>query len=83
LATVLSVAQYYHYRKPGKTGDYSRSHLRRVGDDPVPLGPGAAAALDVADYGQVLENGCIALHGAAEKLKKDSVVRAACLGGRH
>jgi branched-chain amino acid transport system ATP-binding protein len=43
----------------------------------------AAAALNVADYGYVLENGKIAVHGPAEKLKNDPAVKAAYLGGSH
>lgn len=41
----------------------------------------AAAALNVADYGYVLENGHIKVHGPAEKLKNDPAVIAAYLGG--
>jgi len=41
----------------------------------------AAAALNVADYGYVLENGKIATHGPASKLKDDPAVKAAYLGG--
>jgi len=43
----------------------------------------AAAALAVADYGYVLENGRIAVHGPADKLKNDPAVKAAYLGGGH
>jgi branched-chain amino acid transport system ATP-binding protein len=41
----------------------------------------AAAALNVADYGYVLENGRISVHGEAAKLKNDPAVKAAYLGG--
>jgi branched-chain amino acid transport system ATP-binding protein len=41
----------------------------------------AAAALNVADYGYVLENGRISVHGPAESLKHDPKVVAAYLGG--
>lgn len=43
----------------------------------------AAAALNVADYGYVLENGLISVHGPADKLKNDPAVQAAYLGGSH
>jgi branched-chain amino acid transport system ATP-binding protein len=41
----------------------------------------AAAALKVADYGYVLENGRISVHGPAVSLKDDPAVKAAYLGG--
>jgi len=43
----------------------------------------AAAALNVADYAYVLENGHISVHGPAEQLKTDPAVKAAYLGGSH
>jgi branched-chain amino acid transport system ATP-binding protein len=43
----------------------------------------AAAALAVADYGYVLENGRIATHGAAAQLRSDPAVRTAYLGQAH
>jgi branched-chain amino acid transport system ATP-binding protein len=43
----------------------------------------AAAALAVADYGYVLENGRINVHGPADKLRDDPAVKAAYLGGGH
>jgi branched-chain amino acid transport system ATP-binding protein len=43
----------------------------------------AAAALNVADYGYVMENGRISVHGEASSLKDDPAVKAAYLGGGH
>jgi branched-chain amino acid transport system ATP-binding protein len=43
----------------------------------------ASAALAVADYGYVLENGRISVHGPTDKLRNDPAVKAAYLGGSH
>jgi branched-chain amino acid transport system ATP-binding protein len=43
----------------------------------------AAAALDVADFGYVLENGRMAASGEASALKNDPAVRTAYLGQAH
>jgi branched-chain amino acid transport system ATP-binding protein len=59
------------------------SRLRAEGVTMLLVEQFAAAALEVADYGYVMENGRIAVHGAAEKLKNDPAVKAAYLGGGH
>ena len=59
------------------------SRLRAEGVTMLLVEQFAAAALNVADYGYVLENGRIAVHGPAEKLKNDPAVQAAYLGGGH
>jgi branched-chain amino acid transport system ATP-binding protein len=43
----------------------------------------ASAALAVADYGYVLENGRISVHGPTDRLRDDPAVKAAYLGGSH
>ncbi|WP_088343364.1 MULTISPECIES: ABC transporter ATP-binding protein [Rhodomicrobium] len=43
----------------------------------------AAAALEVADYAYVMENGSIRHEGPAQQLKNNAAVRAAYLGGGH
>ena len=43
----------------------------------------AAAALEVADFGYVLENGKVTVSGEAAALRNDPAVRAAYLGGGH
>ncbi len=43
----------------------------------------AAAALDVADFGYVMENGRLSVSGPAAALKTDPAVRAAYLGAAH
>jgi branched-chain amino acid transport system ATP-binding protein len=43
----------------------------------------AAAALEVADYGYVLENGNISTSGPAARLRDDPAVKAAYLGAAH
>jgi branched-chain amino acid transport system ATP-binding protein len=43
----------------------------------------AAAALEVADYGYVMENGRLTMSGPAAALRNDPAVQAAYLGGSH
>jgi branched-chain amino acid transport system ATP-binding protein len=56
------------------------SRLRAEGVTMLLVEQFAAAALNVSDYGYVLENGRIAVHGPAGKLKDDPAVQAAYLG---
>lgn len=58
-------------------------NLKRNGATILLVEQFAAAALNVADYGYVLENGKITVHGDAAKLRNDSAVKAAYLGGSH
>jgi branched-chain amino acid transport system ATP-binding protein len=57
------------------------SRLKATGVTMLLVEQFAAAALKVADYGYVLENGRISVHGPADKLKDDPAVKAAYLGG--
>ncbi len=57
------------------------ARLKRDGVTMLLVEQFAAAALAVADYGYVLENGRIAVHGPAAKLRDDPAVKAAYLGG--
>jgi branched-chain amino acid transport system ATP-binding protein len=55
--------------------------LKREGVTMLLVEQFAAAALGVADYGYVMENGRISVHGPAAKLRDDPAVKAAYLGG--
>jgi branched-chain amino acid transport system ATP-binding protein len=57
------------------------ARLKREGVTMLLVEQFAQAALNVADYGYVLENGRISVHGPAESLKSDPKVVAAYLGG--
>jgi len=57
------------------------ARLRQEGVTMLLVEQFAAAALNVADYGYVLENGRIAVHGPAARLRSDPAVKAAYLGG--
>jgi branched-chain amino acid transport system ATP-binding protein len=59
------------------------THLKEQGVTMLLVEQFAAAALNVADYGYVLENGSISVHGPAQQLKHDPKVVAAYLGGAH
>ncbi|MDP9125289.1 MAG: ABC transporter ATP-binding protein [Pseudomonadota bacterium] len=59
------------------------SRLRSEGVTMLLVEQFAAAALNVSDYGYVLENGRIAVHGPADRLRKDPAVQAAYLGAGH
>jgi branched-chain amino acid transport system ATP-binding protein len=57
------------------------ARLKREGATMLLVAQFAQAALHVADYAYVLENGRIALHGPAWTLRNDPGVAAAYLGG--
>jgi branched-chain amino acid transport system ATP-binding protein len=59
------------------------ARLKKLGVTMLLVEQFAAAALDVADYGYVLENGRLAASGDAAVLKNDPAVRAAYLGAAH
>jgi branched-chain amino acid transport system ATP-binding protein len=56
------------------------SELRETGVSILLVEQNARAALELADYGYVLENGCVALEGPASELRQDERVIAAYLG---
>jgi branched-chain amino acid transport system ATP-binding protein len=56
--------------------------LRELGVSILLVEQNARAALETADYGYVLETGCIALHGPANSLIHDPRVIASYLGGK-
>src|SRR5579872_6152115 len=53
--------------------------LKRQGVTMLLVEQFAVAALNVADYGYVLENGRISVHGSADSLRRDPAVKAAYL----
>ena len=57
--------------------------LKREGVTMLLVEQFAAAALAVADYGYVLENGRISVHGPTATLRDDPAVKASYLGGSH
>lgn len=57
------------------------ARLKRDGVTMLLVEQFAAAALNVADYAYVMENGRIAVHGPAAQLRNDPAVQAAYLGG--
>jgi len=56
------------------------SQLRATGVTILLIEQNARAALEVADYGYVLEMGSVSLHGPARELAKDSRVIDTYLG---
>jgi branched-chain amino acid transport system ATP-binding protein len=56
------------------------AELRRTGVSILLVEQNARAALELADYGYVLENGSVVLEGAASDLRQDERVIAAYLG---
>jgi len=70
---------------PRLVGEVFRTleHLKQRGITMLLVEQFAAAALHVADYAYVLENGRIAVHGDAARLRDDPAVRAAYLGAAH
>lgn len=59
------------------------SRLKEQGTTMLLVEQFAAAALAVSDYGYVLENGRISVHGPAQNLRTDQAVIDAYLGGGH
>ena len=58
----------------------SVAELRRTGVSILLVEQNARAALELADYGYVLENGATVLEGAGRDLQQDQRVIAAYLG---
>ena len=54
--------------------------VRKAGVDILLVEQNAEIALEIADYGYVLENGSIVMHGPADQLRRNEEVQRAYLG---